>query len=270
MGTPVRQSQQWVLKNSYIQEVLSEARAASGPLPLLTTIGQVRRLSTEAASRLYPVRVKGVVTAVFETGSNLVIQDADQGVFVSVPIGNMRGHLEIGDSCEVSGATRAAAWAPMIDAKQVVRLGLGQLPEPLHPTWDQILNGSLDSQYVEVQGLVTAVQPSGVSLLTRMGPIQIDGLGAKSLEDWRQFEDALVRVRGCVLAVYDRVTAWPSAANSASSIPESPSTNSHRPIRSACPRSGWRRCAHLTRRRTPFSGSRSSAKSFTPMPASTA
>jgi signal transduction histidine kinase len=173
-----------------------------GELPLLTTIGQVRRLSREAADRAYPVKVRAVVTAKFEDGANLVVQDADQGIFVRVPIGRTRGRLEVGDACELTGTTRSAAWAPTIEAQRVIRLGLGRLPEPLRPSWDQILNGSLDSQYVELEGIVTQVHEAGVKLLTRVGRIEMD-FGGKSREEWQAFEGALVRVRGCVLAVYD-------------------------------------------------------------------
>ena len=186
-------------------EVVSDTEGNAVKLPLLSTIGQVRRLSPEAARRAYPARVQGVVTAVFESGSSLVIQDADQGIYIGVQIGNTRGRLEIGDLCEITGTTRSAGWAPMIDAQRVTRLGLGRLPEPLHPSWDQILNGSLDSQYVELQGIVTEVHDSGVKLLTRVGKIELD-LGGKSREEWQRLEDALVRVRGCVLAVYDSAT----------------------------------------------------------------
>ncbi len=186
-------------------EVIADAGGKDAKLPLLTTIGQVRRLSAEAGSRAYPARVQGVVTAKFETSPSLVIQDGDQGIYVGVPLGDTRGPLEIGDACEITGTTRSAAFAPMIDAQQVTRLGLGRLPDPLRPSWDQILNGSLDSQYVELQGIVTDVHENGVKLLTRVGKIEMD-LGGKSQEEWRRFEDALVRVRGCVLADYARTT----------------------------------------------------------------
>ncbi len=176
-----------------------------GKLPLLTTIAQVRKLSSEAAGRAYPARLRGIVTAKFENGPNLVIQDADEGIYIGVPIGNTRGPVEIGVLCEVTGTTRGAAWAPMVDAQRVVRLGLARLPDPLHPSWDQILNGSLDAQYVELQGIVTDVHQNGVKLYTRLGKLELD-LAGKSPAEWKGFQDALVRVRGCVLAIYDRTT----------------------------------------------------------------
>ncbi len=173
--------------------------------PLLTTITQVRRLSAEAARRRYPVRIQGVLIAHFANSMSIVVQDADLGVFVSVPLGDVRGRLEIGDLCEVQGVTEAGAFAPMITAEKVIRLGLGRLPVPVQPSIDQILNGSLDSQYVEIQGVVTGVDERGVRLFTRVGRLDMD-LGGWSVQDWRHYTDALVRIRGCMLAVYDRTT----------------------------------------------------------------
>jgi signal transduction histidine kinase len=78
---------------------------------------------------------------------------------------------------------------------------------PVYPTWDQLLNGSLDAQYVEIQGIITAVQTNGVTLLTQGGRIklelQVTGLSPGALQ---QYEDALVRVRGCLFASWDYVT----------------------------------------------------------------
>jgi len=187
------------------EDASAEPEADGGTLPLLTTIEQVRRLNPEAASRAYPVRVRGVVTASSPNRLDFVVQEADHGIYVVLTTGKMRGRLEIGEACEITGTTRAAAWAPMIDAQQVLRLGLGRLPEPLRPSWDQILNGSFDSQYIELQGIVTAVRADGVELLTRMGKVEMS-LGGKSREEWRQFEAALVRVRGCAIADYKMTT----------------------------------------------------------------
>jgi signal transduction histidine kinase len=65
----------------------------------------------------------------------------------------------------------------------------------------------LDAQYVEIQGIITAVQADGVTLLTQGGRIKLDlrvtGLKPEALE---RYENALVRVRGCLFASWDYVT----------------------------------------------------------------
>jgi signal transduction histidine kinase len=205
LGAPGKEGDRWRLRDAFTREQEEENGANAGKLPLLTSIAQVSKLTSKQAGQAYPVKVQGVVTAKFENGMNFVIQNAGLGIYVNMVPGNTRGPLEIGDLCEVVGITREATWAPSIAAQQVKALGIGRMPEPLRPSRDQILNGILDSQYVEIQGIVTDVYPDGVKLLTRIGRIEID-LGGKSVEDWRKFQDALIRVRGCALAIYDRDT----------------------------------------------------------------
>lgn len=195
-----------VLENAVVQQ--QPAGPEPDGLPLLTRVRQVRSLSPEQAARNYPVRVRGVVTAKFIDALGLVIQDHEQGIYVGVRDQRTRGVLEIGDYCEVTGVSLPGYFAPIIDARELRRLGLSALPEPVWPTRDQVLNGSLDAQYVEIQGIVTGASEGRVELLTRVGGIELLEINPEgtSRKDWRQYENALVRVRGCVFAGYDRAT----------------------------------------------------------------
>jgi signal transduction histidine kinase len=98
-------------------------------------------------------------------------------------------------------------FAPVVEACSVRTLGAGQLPEPIRPARDQLINGSLDAQYVELQGVMTSVPTNGVVLLTSEGRIKVDlhvtGLKAEQLAC---YEDALIRIRGCLFATWDYVT----------------------------------------------------------------
>jgi signal transduction histidine kinase len=92
-------------------------------------------------------------------------------------------------------------------ARRVSCLGAGLLPEPVRPTWDQLINGSLDAQYVEVQGIVTTVLTNGVTLRTRGGVITIElRLNGLETETLARCENALVRIRGCLFASWDYAT----------------------------------------------------------------
>jgi hypothetical protein len=72
---------------------------------------------------------------------------------------------------------------------------------------DQLMNGSLDAQYVEIQGIVTAILTNGLTLRTRGGIINVElrvtGIPSQEL---KRFENALVRVRGCLFASWDYAT----------------------------------------------------------------
>src|SRR5438128_2410733 len=97
----------------------------------------------------------------------------------------------LGDYWEVEGVS-VAGFAPNVTPTRALRLGTGALPDPLHPTWDRLINGSLDTQYVEVQGMVSATENQTLSLLTPGGKVRVDlpDLNAQALKG---LENAVVR-----------------------------------------------------------------------------
>ncbi len=184
-----------------------DTRTDDGVLPVLTTAGEVHRLKREEAQRGYPVKIHGVVTCVLPEHQAVTMQDATRGIYVEDHSEIRSSPPQIGEYLEVEGTTDPSLFAPIVNARQVTSLGAGHLPDPVRPMWDQLMNGSLDAQYVEIQGIVTAVQTNAVTLLVRGGVIKAElrvigtetgGLG--------RYEDALVRVRGCLLASWDYVT----------------------------------------------------------------
>ena len=172
----------------------------SGPLPVLTTADQVNQLHAEELKRGYPVKLRGVVTSALP-GDAVIVQDATRGIFVNI---GRPSPLQAGDYCELEGRTVPGEFSPFINASRIERLGPGILPSPSHPAWDQLLNGSLHCQYVELEGVVTALTGSSITLLTRDGPIkvQLDAMAPALSPDYR---NALVRLRGCLFATWDTV-----------------------------------------------------------------
>ncbi len=171
-------------------------------LPLLTTAAEIKRLKREDALRGYPVRIRGVVT--WATRTAVVLQDSTSGIFVDEVEENDSYPLREGELWEVEGIT-VAQFSPMILARRITRLGRGVLPPPVQPAWDQLMNGSLDTLYVELQGIATAVESNRVSLLTRSGKIQAY-LPETPISEVSQYEGALLRIRGCLWAVKDEIT----------------------------------------------------------------
>jgi signal transduction histidine kinase len=179
----------------------------SGALSLLTTASEVHRLKREYAERGYPARIRGVITCVVPDYQAFVIQDATRGLYVEDHSAIRSGPPQIGECLEIEGFTDPSKFAPIINARRVTSLGAGQLPEPLRPTWDQLVNGSLDAQYVEIQGMVTGVETNQVTLRTRGGMIKVElRLSGMLPEELKRYENALIRVRGCLLATWDYVT----------------------------------------------------------------
>ncbi len=171
-------------------------------LPVLTTVEEIKLLKREEAMRGYPVKIKGVVT--WAARSAVVLQDLTSGIFVDEVELDDSYHLRWGEYWEVEGLT-VAQFSPMILARRITQLGRGIVPEPIRPAWDQLMNGSLDAQYVELQGVATAVESNRVTLLTRDGKLQAS-LPETAPEEIRHDAGALLRIRGCLWAVKDEIT----------------------------------------------------------------
>lgn len=173
-------------------------------LPLLTNVKEVQSLKREQAGLHYPVRIRGVVTSRLSSISSFVLQDATHGIFVHGPSAAGLKLPAVGDYCEVEGISEVGDFAPVITASKVVNLGSGCLPEPMHPTRDQLFNGTVDSQYAELQGIVTRIHPDGLTLLTLGGKLKIEYF--TSQEVLRPLENALIRLRGCLYSLWDNQT----------------------------------------------------------------
>ncbi len=177
-------------------------------LPLLVNAAEVHHLKREEAQRGYPVKIRGVITSVLPEHQAFTIQDSTRGIYVvdfSESRSDPPAHRGVFGSGRVQ-LIRACLprWSMPVRFKS---LGDGDLPEPIHPTWDQLMNGSLDAQYVEIQGILSSVQPDGVILLTPDGRINCDlRVAGLKTQDLARYEDALIRVRGCLLATWDYVT----------------------------------------------------------------
>lgn len=178
---------------------------AGEPLSLLTTAAAVHRLRREEAERGYPAHLRGVVTCLLPERSAFTLQDPTRGLYV-VDFSRATPP-EIGELVEVQGTTDPGLFAPIVNASEVRSLGAGRLPEPVQPGWDQLLNGSLDAQYVQLQGIVTAVQSNSLTLRTRHGRIKMElRLNSPRPETLERYEDSLVSIRGTLFASWDYVT----------------------------------------------------------------
>jgi signal transduction histidine kinase len=190
-----------------LPEALATLSTNEGALPVLTTAWEVHRLKREEAQRGYPARIRGVVTSVLPEHQAFTIQDSTRGIYVVDFSESRTAPPEVGEFLEVEGTTDPHEFAPIVNARQVSSLGVGRLPEPVRPTWDQLMNGSMDAQYVEVQGIITARLTNGVTLRTRGGVLNIElRLNGVSTAELARCKNALVRVRGCLFATWDYVT----------------------------------------------------------------
>ncbi len=132
----------------------SFTNATAGQQFAITNASALRNLSPEEAAKQLPVRLHGVATYVFDTHA-CFIQDDSAGIFVGngaeLPV------LNPGDIVEVEGVSGPGEFAPIIRPSSVKIVGQTGLPQPVNVTYDELLTGREDSQWVEVSGLVRAV-----------------------------------------------------------------------------------------------------------------
>ena len=177
--------------------------------PVLTTAEQVHRLTREQAASGQPVLIRGVITCALPGFDAAVVQDATSGIYIDRWNPSLGGPPRVGELVEVGGVTDPGQFAPRIHAVRITRLGTGELPPPVRPYWDQLINGSLDTQFVEIEGIVTTVRADGVTLLTHGGKINalvFDTNGGTNGVALKPCEGALVRLRGCLFASWDSAT----------------------------------------------------------------
>lgn len=176
-------------------------------LPMLTTAGQIRWLKPEEANRQYPVKIRGVITFLMtRRGGNVGadIQDGTGGIFLW-ELWNLdpatTAKLQNGDFCEVEGVTSAGDFSPIILSSNLTILGNGQFPEPIRPNWNELINGGFDAQWIEIRGMVSSVTNRDMEIEMKGGRIQAS---LPRGEDLGHFLNAIVRVRGTVLASHDK------------------------------------------------------------------
>ncbi len=192
-------------KEATNQSVVQPASAAT-TIPAITTAAEVKALSADMANQELPVSVRGVVTAILaDYLRGAVIQDYTKGVFISLQYIPDPKLLQIGEFYQVDGVTGSGAFAPVVVARNITHLGAGFLPQPIRATWDQLRNGSLDTQYIEIEGVVTASYDQQIRMLTAGGMITLV-LDDLQPEDLRGYKNALVQIRGCAFACFNPQT----------------------------------------------------------------
>jgi signal transduction histidine kinase len=184
----------------------SDTASTANGIPAIATVADIKALPPDLANQQLPVSIRGVVTAVLPTFlGGAVVQDSTKGIYISLQDITGPKLLQRGEFCQIEGVTGPGMFAPIIVARRITHLGAGQLPQPLHATREQLMNGSLDTQYAEIEGVVTAVHDQQIAMLTEGGKVMLD-LGDFQSEDLAGCENALVRIRGCAFAFFNEQT----------------------------------------------------------------
>jgi len=191
-GWPTRSSNNFIMTGVFLREVAPETHGAPTVLPLITRALQAKNFIRAEAERGYPIKIRGVVTARISRG--FAIQDSTWSIFFRLNNGAASRTPKVGEYWEITGKT-TMDFAPTIQVDKAVYLSDGILPDPVRPSWDELINGSLDTQFIELQGVATAVGTNTLGLLTRGGKIklQLFDLEPRALAG---LENAVIRLRG--------------------------------------------------------------------------
>jgi PAS domain S-box-containing protein len=174
-------------------------RSAAGPTPtgILTRIPDVRRVGTSVLGR--HARVTGVVTYFDPVWGLMFVQDTEEGVFVFMT--GVDSAVHAGDLVRVDGTVEPGDFAPSISKPVVAILGRSPMPPAVRPDNDTLATGRLDSQFVELEGVVHGFRPLNdehVSFDVTVGPsdVLVTLPGRWHGEIPSHLVDARVRLRG--------------------------------------------------------------------------
>jgi signal transduction histidine kinase/CheY-like chemotaxis protein len=149
-----------------IEIVRRAAASESSPAPRgpLASVAAVRELATSQAARGLPVRVQARVTYLDRAWTVLFVQDRSAGIFVYMSqLTHPMPACEPGDDVEIVGQTGPGDFAPVIVAHTLRVRGRSTLPAPIPARLEELVSGRLDSQLLEIAGIVrtTSTDPDG-------------------------------------------------------------------------------------------------------------
>lgn len=162
-------------------------------------IESIRTMSAKELDAGRRVKIRGVVISDWNSFS-ITVHDGDYGISCWFDLPVLTPSL--GDWVEVEGVTRSGAFGPNLGSARLRVLGRAPLPSPLNPAWDRLVNGSLEQQWVEVEGVVQTLRGRSLTLEMVGGSLEVEVIH-EDTSVLAGLRDAIVRVRGTVIPVYN-------------------------------------------------------------------
>ncbi len=121
------------------------------------TAEAIRDLTVTQAGQHYPVQLRGVITFYDTNLFMRFIQDDTAGIYFFPYSPTNEPVLAAGQSVELEGTTDPGEFAPVVHPSRITVLGAGTFPPAKPVSYEQLASGEQDSQFVEIQGIVHAV-----------------------------------------------------------------------------------------------------------------
>jgi hypothetical protein len=139
----------------FLAGLLSSLAAAQSSANVITSVADVRSLSTEDATRGLSVKLRGVVTFYDDGLYSRFLQDDAAGIYLLESTNTPA--LKAGETIELEGNTAPGEFAPVVMPTSVRVVGKGKLPSPKAVDLEEMVGGTQDSQWVEFRDRVRAV-----------------------------------------------------------------------------------------------------------------
>ncbi len=137
---------------------------AAKPVVALTNIAQIRNLSATETGKRLPVRLTGVMLDTAKTDPNwraIILADQTAAIYMlALPDahgGNIFNPYHRGDLLEIKGSTGPGQFAPIVVAETAEKIGTAPIPTAQPTTYQQLITGALDGQWVQIKGVVRQV-----------------------------------------------------------------------------------------------------------------
>ena len=158
VGFPAKETNQAVLEDALIRRIgVFEAGAGTNTagLPQLVSVTRIRELPVAEAARGYPVRLRGVVTYYDRDWGNLFFEGATEGIYVETQ--NQPLDLNPGQLVVLHGRTAPGEFAPVVSGPWFEIQGSAPMPSPKPATFEEMMSGKFDSQWIETVGVVHSI-----------------------------------------------------------------------------------------------------------------
>ncbi|HZS03617.1 MAG TPA: response regulator [Blastocatellia bacterium] len=218
VGFPLQEKSRLILENARFRPVGTQSssgeagdRPAQSPsqlesLPALTTVHQVHALAPDQARRRYPVRLRATITYYDPVWGFAFVQDPTGGIFLDSSL-RKDFSLESGQAVEVEGESAAGDFAPVVTKARLRLLSKGTLPTPPNLLLEELFSGRQDSNLVEAEGIVQAVnsRDGHINLFIVSGPRRFRAVTPAGADQPlpQHLVDARVRVRGACGALFN-------------------------------------------------------------------
>ena len=171
--------------------VLTSVAQIPRPVPIpLTNAVQIRQLSATEAAQSIPVHLRGVaISEAGPTNRAAVIWDGTANIYL-LALTNLFSGVKRGDLLEAEGVTDPGQFAPIVKVTSAWKIGSAPTPPAQPATFEELLSGALDAQWVEVSGIVRnidVIEPGGfgqwhMEVATGGGKVSVVANGPRPLD----------------------------------------------------------------------------------------